>query len=53
MKYLLLVRYSNYSESFYANDPEKLKAYAKLLKNYISYDIYELNKTIESVVITD
>lgn len=53
MKYLLLVRYSNRLDSYYANDPEKLKAYAKLLKNYKSYDIYELNKTIESVVVAD
>lgn len=53
MKYLLLVRYSNTLESYYADNPERLKEFAKLLKNYIGYDIYELNKTIESVLIND
>lgn len=53
MKYLLLVRYSNGLESYYANDSDKLKEYVQLLKNYKSYDIYELSKVIESVVIAD
>ena len=53
MKYLLLVKYSNGLESYYSNDSDKLKEYVKLLKNYKSYDIYELSKVIESVVIAD
>lgn len=48
MKYLLLVHFSNRCESYYANDPDVLKEYAEL-KNFKTYEVYELNKTICSI----
>lgn len=47
-KYLLLVHFENSkTESYYSDDPDKLKEYAEYRK-FKSFDIYELNKTIYS-----
>ena len=49
MKYLLLVYLKNGTESYYADDPDKLKEYAEFRKFY-NFEIYELNKTIYSTI---
>lgn len=49
MKYLLLVHLENGCESYYADDPDKLKEYAEL-KKFSYFEIYELAKTIYSYV---
>ena len=51
-KYLLLVHFKNGCESYYSNDPDKLKEYAEM-KNYKSYEIFELNKTFYSYISSD
>lgn len=54
-KYLLLVHVKDelkryYTcESYYGNDPDKLKEYAEFRK-FDSFEIYELNKTVYSYV---
>lgn len=52
MKYLLLVHFANGCESYYADDPDKLREYAEL-KKFNHYEIYELKKTIYSYLNTN
>lgn len=49
MKYLLLVHLENGCESYYADDPDKLKEYAELRK-FSYFEIYEFKKTIYSYI---
>lgn len=49
MKYLLLVHFVNGCESYYADDPDKLKEYAEI-KKISNFEIYELKKPIYSYI---
>lgn len=50
MEYLLLVHLKNgRSESYYANDPDKLKEYAEF-RNFNRWEVYELNKIVYSTI---
>lgn len=49
MKYLLLIHLTNGCESYYGNDPDKLKEYAEL-RNFNCFEVYELKKTVYSYV---
>ena len=47
MKYLLLVHFANGCESYFADDPYKLKEYAEMRK-FDYWEVYELKKTVYS-----
>lgn len=50
MKYLLLVHFpKNKSETYYADDPDKLKEYAES-RGFEYWEVYELNKTVYQYV---
>ena len=52
MKYLLLVHFYNSTESYYSDNPDKLKAYAEL-KKFQCWEVYELNGTVYSYIESD